>query len=51
MSHYIEYLGMESFWGRSACLIVMKAWLILMDMGTTLMLNREMGRCYTSGAQ
>jgi O-antigen/teichoic acid export membrane protein len=45
---YIQYLGMEAY-GLIGLFGVMQAWLILLDMGMTPVLNREMAR-FTAGA-
>lgn len=45
--YYIEYLGMEAY-GLIGFFAMMQAWLVLLDMGMTPTLNREMAR-YTSG--
>lgn len=45
---YIQYLGMESY-GLIGILIMLQAWLTLLDMGMTPTLSREMAR-YTAGA-
>jgi len=45
---YINYLGMEAY-GLIGVFAILQAWLILLDMGMTPTLNREMAR-YTAGA-
>jgi O-antigen/teichoic acid export membrane protein len=45
---YIRYLGMESF-ALIGVYAILQAWLILLDMGMSTTLNREMAR-YTAGA-
>ena len=45
---YIQYLGMESY-GLIGLFAVMQAWLVLLDMGMTPTLSREMAR-FTAGA-
>lgn len=46
---YIEYLGMEAY-GLIGFFAVMQAWLVMLDMGMTPTLNREMAR-FTAGAR
>ena len=45
---YIRYLGVEA-WGLVGFMAMMQAWLILLDMGLTPTLNREMAR-FRAGA-
>lgn len=45
---YIQYLGMEAF-GLIGLFAVMQAWLVLLDMGMSPTLNREMAR-FSAGA-
>lgn len=45
---YIRYLGIEAY-GLIGFFIVMQAWLVLLDMGMTPTLNREMAR-FSTGA-
>jgi O-antigen/teichoic acid export membrane protein len=45
---YIKYLGMEAY-GLIGLFVVMQAWLMLVDLGMTPTINREMAR-YTAGA-
>ncbi len=45
---YIQYLGMEAY-GLIGLFAVMQAWLVLLDMGMTPTLNREMA-LFTTGA-
>lgn len=46
---YIKYIGIEGY-GLVGLFAIMQAWLVVLDMGITPTLNREMGR-FSGGAQ